>query len=330
LGVDVVDGIDCTEATMWAMSVIEPGRAERVDTAEPAVGPGQVRVRVEGCGVCASNLGPWQGLPWIRYPLAPGEGGHEGWGRVEAVGAGVAHLDVGQRVAFLSNRAWAELDVAEETSCVVLPDSIGAFPGEAFGCARNIFRRSRIEPGQHVAIIGIGFLGAALCRLASSAGARVIAISRRASSLALASAMGAEHTVAMDDHTRIIETVRALTEGRLCPRVIECVGLQWPLDLASELCAVRGMLVVAGYHQDGPRQVNLQLWNWKGLDVVNAHERDPAQYVEGITEAVRDVASGRLDPTRLVTHTYRLDELARALDATASKPEGFVKAVVLP
>ena len=39
----------------------------------------------------------------------------------------------------------------------------------------------------------------------------------------------------------------------------------------DELTRVRGRLVVAGYHQDGPRQVDMQLWNWRGLDVINAH-----------------------------------------------------------
>ena len=54
-----------------------------------------------------------------------------------------------------------------------------------------------------------------------------------------------------------------------------------------------GRLVVAGYHQDGPRQVNMQDWNWKGIDVVNAHERDPAVHRHGLREAVAAVAGGR-------------------------------------
>ena len=64
------------------------------------------------------------------------------------------------------------------------------FPGEPLGCAMNIFRRSGIEAGQTVAIVGIGFLGAILTRLAADAGARVIAISRRPFSLEVARAHG--------------------------------------------------------------------------------------------------------------------------------------------
>src|SRR5690242_17633795 len=97
----------------------------------------------------------------------------------------------------------------------------------------NIFRRSEISAGQTVAIVGIGFLGALLTQLASRRGARVIAISRRPYSLELAEQMGAAEVVPMDGHWRIIEKVKQLAGEALCERVIECVGKQWPLDLAA-------------------------------------------------------------------------------------------------
>ncbi|HEX2724969.1 MAG TPA: L-iditol 2-dehydrogenase, partial [Beijerinckiaceae bacterium] len=102
----------------------------------------------------------------------------------------------------------------------------------------------------------------------------------------------------------------------------------WPLDLAAELTRERGRLIVAGYHQDGPRQVNMWLWNWRGLDVINAHERDPKIYVQGIREAVEAVASGRIDPAPLYTHRFPLERLGQALDATRDRPDGFLKALV--
>jgi threonine dehydrogenase-like Zn-dependent dehydrogenase len=72
----------------------------------------------------------------------------------------------------------------------------------------------------------------------------------------------------------------------------------------------------------------MQLWNWRGLDVINAHERDPQIYLDGIRAAVDAVASGRLDPSSLYTHSYALDELGRALDDTRDRPDGFLKALV--
>ena len=300
------------------------------DVTRPEPAPDEVRVRLEGCGVCASNVEPYQGQPWSSFPGEAGGLGHEGWGVVDAAGEKVSGVAVGDRVALLSGRSFAQYDVARGDAVVKLPESLAGkpFPGEPLGCAMNIFRRSDIRSGQTVAIIGIGFLGALLTRLATDAGAKVIAISRRPSSLALARAYGAAETIVMDDHWRIIEDVKRITGEALCERVIEAVGKQWPLDLASELVGFGGKLIVAGYHQDGPRQVNMQSWNWKGIDVINAHERDPAVNLRGLREAVEAVASGRIDPTPLYTHRYTLDEVDQAIEATRDKPDGFVKALV--
>jgi threonine dehydrogenase-like Zn-dependent dehydrogenase len=266
----------------------------------------------------------------MRFPTEPGALGHEGWGVVDAVGDGVEGLSVGDRIAALSYRSYAEYDVAEADAVVLLPPSLAGqpFPGEPLGCAMNILRRSEIEAGQTVAIIGIGFLGAILTRLSAAAGARVIAISRRPFALDVARRMGAAETIPMDDHHGIIARVKELTSGAFCDRVIEAVGKQWPLDLAAELTRERGRLIVAGYHQDGPRQINMWLWNWRGIDVINAHERDPKIYIQGMREAVAAVASGLLDSSRLYTHSFPLGRLGEALDATRDRPDGFLKALV--
>jgi threonine dehydrogenase-like Zn-dependent dehydrogenase len=320
------------DRTMRAAVVTGAGKLkiDRVPLPEP--GAGQVRIRLEGCGVCASNLTPWEGPEWMHFPTEPGALGHEGWGVVDAVGEGVSGLHPGDRVGALSGHAYAQYDVANASEVVKIPEALkdAPLPLEPFGCAFNIFRRSDVQVGQTVAIVGIGFLGAILVRLASNAGARVIAISRRQQSLDLARRMGAAETIPMQDHWQIIERVRELTAGVFCDRVIEAVGKQWPLDLAAELTCEGGRLVIAGYHQDGPRQVNMQLWNWRGFDVANAHERDPAVSVRGMREAVEAIERRVIDPADLVTHRYPLDRLDEALNATRDRPGNFVKAVVVP
>ena len=315
---------------MQACVIREPRQAVLHDAPRPEPGPGQVLLRLEGSGVCASSLPLWEGRSWFDYPQAPGAPGHEGWGRIAAVGIGVDGFAIGDRVAALSYRAHAQYDVASADAVVPLPPSLEgrAMPGEPLGCAVNIFRRSDIRAGQTVAIVGIGFLGCLLTQLAVDAGARVIAISRRGFSLDFARRSGARHVVAMDDHWRVIEQVKALTDGLWCERVIEATGLEWPLQLASELTAERGRLVIAGYHQDGLRQLNVQLWNWRGLDVVNAHERDPRAYVDGMRAAVDLMVHGGLDPEPLYTHRLPLDRLGEALELTRTRPDGFMKALV--
>jgi threonine dehydrogenase-like Zn-dependent dehydrogenase len=310
--------------------IAAPGRVRIEHVPIPEPGPGRVRLRLESCGVCGSNVPVWEGREWFTYPLEPGKPGHEGCGVIDALGPGVAGLKVGQRVGALTYNAFAEYDLADAANVVPLPPALdGApFPAEALGCAVNVFRRSGIAADQTVAVVGVGFLGALVAQLADRAGARVIAITRRASALTVARRMGVSETLQWDDNARIIEQIKSRTSDRLCDVVIEAVGSQSALDLSTELAKERGRLIVAGFHQDRPRQVNMFLWNWRGLDVINAHERDPKVYIEGMRLAAEAVAAGRIDPSPLYTHELPLERLADALDAARNRPDGFMKAIV--
>jgi threonine dehydrogenase-like Zn-dependent dehydrogenase len=303
------------------------GSVELVEVPLPEPGEGEVRLRLEGSGVCGSDLPVWAGRPWFDYPQPPGAPGHEGWGVVDAVGPGVTGLTEGDRVAGLTYRAYADYDVARAEHLVPLPGGAEPFPGEALGCAVNVVKRSGLRAGDTVAVVGAGFLGCVIVQLAAAAGAGVLAVSRRRSALETAAAMGAAETIGLEEP--VVERVEELTGGELCDVVIEAAGVQPTLDVAGTLTRTRGRLVVAGFHQDGPRQVDMQLWNWRGLDVVNAHERDPRVYVEGIREAAAAVAEGRLDPGPLYTHRFGLDQVDAALDTAVERPEGFIKALVL-
>ena len=354
-------------ATMRAAQLMGPRQVRVSQVPMPTPGPDEVLVRLDGCGLCGSNLPVWQGRPWFTYPLDPGAPGHEGWGTVVALGASTGgparasrprpwprpwsdaqdtpqEVRVGTRVALLAERAFAEYAVAGRDAVVPLPPALAGLdmPGEPLGCAMNMLRRSDIRPGHWVAVVGVGFLGALAIQLARRAGARVIAVSRRPFSLALARELGAEETFALardhdgqDHDAHIVERVHALTAAPDdvgdpgCDRVIEAAGLQRPLDLATRLVRTRGRLIIAGFHQDGPRQVDVQTWNWRGIDVVNAHERDPRVYVEGIRAAVDAVQRGALDLAPVLTHRLALDRIDEAFRLLEDRPEGFVKAEVL-
>ena len=123
--------------------------------------------------------------------------------------------------------------------------------------------------------------------------------------------------------------MNTLTSGQLCPVVIEAAGYQSTLDLATEITGVRGRLLIAGYHQDGPRSVNLQLWNWRGLDVINAHERDHAVYIQGMRDALQLFAGGTLRVDRLITHYVPMCDLSHGFNLVETRPGGFLKAVMV-
>jgi threonine dehydrogenase-like Zn-dependent dehydrogenase len=283
-----------------ASVIAAPRRVEQVSRIVPAPGAGEVLVRLEGCGVCASSLPLWEGRPWFTYPRDPGEPGHEGWGRVEEAGAGVDSLQPGRRVAVLSFHGFAELEVVPAEACVPLPRDLDEqpFPGEAFGCAFNVAERARVEAGQRVAIVGMGFLGSCVAAICRNLGAEVVPVPRNAE-----------------------------VEGPF-ERVIEAAGTQTSLDTAAGLVDTGGLLVIAGYHQDGPRTIDLQSWNWRGIDVVNAHERSLARQVAGVAGAARLAAAGVLDVERLCTHVFPPTRLSEAFEAARVRPAGFVKALV--
>ena len=306
----------------------EPGKFALRECDPPECATNQVRFRTEGTGVCASELPVWEGRPWFEYPQPPGNPGHEGWGVIEAVGAGVNDFQPGDRVAAFAQGTYAESTLADAGAVAKLPATFDGkpFPAEPLACAINAFRRCNIAPDETVAIVGAGFQALLLCQLAAAVTDRVTVLSRRKEALELAAANGARHLVLMDDHSRCRDEAYGLTDdGYDC--VIEATGKQWPLDLAAELTRVRGRLVVVGYHQD-PRQVNMQLWNWRGLDVINAHERDMAIYMRGMREAIDAVVAGRLNPWPLYTHSYPLDDLNAALATAQERPDGFVKSLV--
>jgi threonine dehydrogenase-like Zn-dependent dehydrogenase len=315
---------------MISAVLTKPKTIELQKVLPPGVKEDQVKIKVEGCGVCSSSIPLWEGREWFSYPCEPGSPGHEGWGIVEQVGERVQDIKNGDRVAFLSFHAYAEYDVASVGSFVKLPASLkdNAFPGEPLGCAMNIFERSDIRAGDTVAVIGSGFLGALLCQLAKGKGARVIAVSKRAYSLGFAKSFGADETIPLTSTWEAANKIAEITNNQFCDRVIEATGKQEALDIATEVVCEGGKIIVAGYHQDGLRQVNLQKWNWKGIDVINAHERDPRKYLAGMQKAIDAVAGGILTPGPLFTDVLRLEELNKAFELTATRPEGFMKALI--
>lgn len=316
---------------MHTATLIRPGHFEITKAEIPRPGPGEVIIRVRGCGVCASNLGPWEGVEGIGYPMDAGAPGHEVYGTITETGEGVEELRPGQAVTALSYHGFADYDVAHADAVVPVPDTLAdaAQPilGEPLACAVNVSRRAAVDEGDTVVVVGIGFLGALLVRLVRRARPRhVIAVSRRPEALVVAEQMGAD--IVMDYEDEVGKRIAELTGGRMADVVIEATGKEAPLDLAGELTRVRGRLVIAGYHQGPPRRVNLQLWNWHGLDVINAHERERAVYTRGMKEGVRLIEEGVIDLDPLISHILPLSEINQAFELARSRPEGFFKAVV--
>lgn len=309
--------------------LVEPQRSRIEERATPPLGADDVLVKVKACGVCASELHGWHGDGGL-YPRIMG---HEVAGEVVAVGANVRDIHPGAAVTGLFQGGFAEFAVTRAPYVTPIPAGIDydIALGEPLSCILSGARRTRVEPGDVVAIVGLGFMGLLMLQAIRLRGpARIIAIDPREEALALAQRFGADEIYKPEqtpERYRMTEWSQ-LGGGYGVDVAIEASGTQAGLTLAGELAHEHGVLSIVGYHQGGPRQVDMQLWNWKALDVLNAHERRADYQMDCMRRGIALLAAGKLDTATLVTHRFGLDQVDDAFRALLTKPAGFVKAVI--
>lgn len=304
-------------------------RTTRLEMRDPPVpGAGEVRVRVRACGVCASELHAWEGDD-RTYPRILG---HEVAGEVIAVGADVRGFAPGQRVTGLFGNGFAEEAVTLAERVVPLPDALSweaGSAGEPLACVVSAARRTRVEVGDTVALVGLGFMGLLMLQLLRLTGAaRIVGIDPRPEARDAARRFGAD-AVAHPDEAEAWRARRDDPESGL-PLAVETTGVQAGLTLAGTLVRQHGMLSILGYHQGEPRSVDMEDWNFKAIDVLNAHERRHAHKVDCLRRGIALVAAGRVAVEPLFTHRTGLDGVDDAFRALRGKPTGYIKAVVLP
>ncbi|MGH2613763.1 MAG: alcohol dehydrogenase catalytic domain-containing protein [Thermomicrobiales bacterium] len=311
--------------------LIAPRTSEVVEAATPAPGPGEVLVRVLVSGVCASELHSWaEGRPGYPHRF-----GHEPMGVVAAVGPAVTRLRDGDRVTGVFNQAYADYCLASETNLLPVPDNVrdeNAL-GEPLACLVNAQRRTPVALADRVALIGLGYMGLGMLQLLKLRGpSRIVAIDVREDARAAAKRLGADEVYHPDELPEENRLTRFSDwqSGRGFEVVVEGSGTQAGLTLAGELVRAHGVLSILGYHQGGPRQVDVGMWNWKAIDVVNAHVRRRADLMESMRIGLELAANSLIDLGALVTHRYGLTEVDRACADLEAKPPGFIKAVVQP
>jgi len=214
-----------TPSTYRAVQAVSPGRLELTRKTLQAPGPGQVRIRVEACGVCHSDTATVEGAFPIQWPRVPG---HEVVGRIDALGSGVQGWTLGQRVGvgFLAGSCgycefcrggdlvncrnqeytgihqdggYAEVMLSKASGLVSVPDSLNSADAAPLLCAGlttfSALRDSPAKAGDLVAVLGIGGLGHLGVQYARHMGFEVAAIARGADKVELAKKLGAHHYI---------------------------------------------------------------------------------------------------------------------------------------
>ena len=306
--------------------VVAPGRWEIADEAVPRLGPNEVLVEVHACGVCTYDLHVIRSSE--AYPLRLG---HEPSGLVAEVGSQVTGVAVGARVTGRLYPSFAEYVLAQPEDLVILPDSIPFHDGlgEPLAVLVEAERRTKVELGDKVAVVGLGFMGLAFTRLLRLRGASlIVGIDPRADAQEAALASGADQVFtpdALPDQYRLTRFEDWQTQ-RGFDVVVEASGSQAGLTLAGELVRAHGTLSILGSHES--RVVQVGMWNWKAIDVVNAHVRNHDRLMSSMEVGIGLLATGRLSLQPLITHRYPLEQISTAFSDLAEKPRGFIKAVI--
>jgi NADPH2:quinone reductase len=256
---------------MRAIQIDRFGGAEEMHLADVPVGdpgPGEVRVRHRACGINFIDIYHRTGLYPNQLPLVLGT---EGAGVVEAVGSGVTHLAVGDRVAYAARSpgSYAEARVLPAIPVVKLPDSIDFETGAAMMLkgltVQYLLRRTRIElsPGElilwHAAAGGVGLIA---CQWAKALGLRLIGTAGSDEKCRLAEQHGAAYTI---NYRRedVVARVRELTGGRGVNVVYDPVGKDtWERSL--DCLAPLGVLIAFGNASGPIPPVNLGVLSLKG------------------------------------------------------------------
>jgi D-arabinose 1-dehydrogenase-like Zn-dependent alcohol dehydrogenase len=321
----------------------------------PEPGANDVVVRVAACGVCGSDVHFLEGMP-LPGPL-PMTLGHEPAGIVELVGKEVREWAPGDRVALSIGEgcgtcrtcrsgqpnccaslqvpglhldgAFAEAVRVPAVSLVAVPEGVSLRAAAvATDCVASPYHgltcRARLEPGERVAIIGVGGLGGQAVALARALEAgMIIAVDTSQTALERASRSGATHAIlsasGRDPGAEILE----LTDGG-ADLVIECVGAPDAVALGTQALRPGGRVVLVGVGMEPPRiDLPLAMFAVRELTVLGSfgsHKRD-------LAEVLHMQAAGLLDIEQSISHHLPLEKVGEGLEMLRTKtgdPERIV------
>lgn len=290
-----------------------------VDYEPQAPGPQQVSVRNQAVGLNFIDTYFRSGL--YAPPSLPSGLGTEGAGVVEAVGEGVEHFKVGDRVAYAVGPlgAYSEVHVLPAANLVKLPDAISFEQAAAVmlkGLTVQYLLRQTyaVQPGQtilfHAAAGGVGSLA---CQWAKALGVKLIGTVSSAEKAERAKALGAWATIDYS-HEDVVQRVLELTDGKKCPVVYDGVGQDtWLTSL--DCLAPRGLMVSFGNASGAVSGVNLGILAQKGSLYVTrptlaGYANTPANTQAMADELFGMIASGKLMVD--IQQRYPLSEAAKA------------------
>jgi L-iditol 2-dehydrogenase len=327
----------------------------------PAIGAGELLVRVHTCGVCGTDLKKIAS----GSHSAPRIFGHETSGVVAAVGAGVRKFEPGDRVVvfhhipcrncyYCRHKTFAQCPTYKKVGCtagfepsgggfseyvrvmdwiveqgtVRIPQGISfeqaCFVEPVNTCMKGI-EALRLEPGETVLTIGQGPIGIILSVLARRAGATVITSDLYPERLRIAKSLGFEHTIDASQNDSV-RAVREQTEGRGVDAVILAVGSNSLIRPAMEAARPGGRVLLFAQTQHGEVMVDPAAICVDEKALVGSYSAS----VDLQEESVRFVMNREMDLEQLISHRFPLQEGAQGLELAAHPQPASMKIVIQP
>ncbi|MBT0956180.1 NADPH:quinone oxidoreductase family protein [Alphaproteobacteria bacterium KMM 3653] len=294
-----------------------------VETTAPAPAPGEVRLRVAACGLNFADLlmvkGTYQESPPL--PFAPGM---EMAGTVDALGEGVTHLSLGQRVvAFAGYGGLAEMAVVGADRCVPMPDAMPMDHAAAFIVAYGtshlaLTHRAALQPGETLVVTGAaGGVGLTAVELGAKMGAKVIAIARGADKLKVAQEAGAHHLIDAESED-IKGQLKALGGIDVA---YDVVGGDL-FDACFRAAKPQARIIVVGFAGGGVPQIKANHLLVKNISVIGYYwggylAFDAAPLTRSLTELLSMYEAGEIHPH--ISHHIPLENAAEGLDLLRSR-----------
>lgn len=307
---------------------------------ELTAGDDEVIVRNHLVGICGSDKTFYKGqLPpqTSEFRQAPGFPfylGHESGGTVVEVGAKVREFVPGDKVmCFGWNNNFATYFKAKVWELQPVPPGLDmdlASLGEPIACAMYSGLNAGVVLGDTVVVMGGGFAGQIIAQCAKKQGAALVAVVDVAEGkLALARRLGADVTINSSQEDPVAR-IKALTGGAGADVVVEAAGTQEAINNASALIKHNGTFVFYSWVTT-PVQLDISRWHDDGLTFRNTclvHHTYQQRQV-WTPWALRPVAQGLVDVKSLITHEFKLDNIAAAFD-TVVKDDGAIKVILRP
>lgn len=334
---------------MKAVRSFGAGDVRLVTVPDPVPTEGQVLIQITATGICGSDKWMWRHPEPVTQII-----GHEVAGRVIALGPGVKHLRVGQRVAVNNvggcghcpacragdfilcpqwdgsldiNGGYAERVSAWERNCLPVPDELddeaACLIFDNFGTPYGALERGEVHHGDDVLITGLGPIGMAAVILAKLRGAYVVAADPLPFRRDFALRLGADAALPPDE--QLPAAVRELTSGLGVRVALECSGKGPAYPLAFASLRVGGTLVSVGE--------GAQIVLHPSDQIIRRTLRIQGSWYSGMQQGrqvMELMRSRQIDPHVLVTHRGSLEELPAIYRTVCEVEQGVMKAVIFP